>query len=211
VPLLEMIGRRPPPSAERREAARVAYVEAATRDAWAVRDVVMGDRGDKEAPLPEELRSAAFMTRSWATQCSPDLSFTDIFPSLLGVASATGPRLHPDVAERMWRVVGASACARKLSESDRQWLVLFEATARRDAARMAQTAIEILRHRPGERNAASEYAFLAASTALIAQGDSPRAAQLVDVGLANWVRPGEHETELRYLAAAINAAAKRSP
>ena len=131
------------------------------------------------------------------------MSFDEVLPSMVSVAQDANPRLAPATAVEIWRNVAASPCARKLDAEQRRWIELFEASARRDADRMAATALPILAGRQGLRTAESEYAFFAAVTALACRGDVERARSLLKLGTSHFVRPRTRTTELRFLEASL--------
>jgi hypothetical protein len=99
----------------------------------------------------------------------------------------------------MWRRLIESRCGKALESAQRRWLELFEATARRDTAAMAGIGAEILEGTRGARNPASEFAFFAATTALICRGDHASAGALLQAPGLPWIRPGVRVTELALL------------
>jgi hypothetical protein len=200
--MLEMLGAGPTPSRDRHEAIRYAAVEVATDSAWMVHDLIVGS-GPPRPPADDvnARELAALAARSWALNCRKDPDFERMLPYLVGVAEAVNPRLHPDIAAQVWRLVAESPCAKALSEPQRRWLELFEAVARRDVARMASRGIAILESTRGQTTLATDYAFFATVTALACQGESARARDLINATRGNWVRDKAHEPEMRFLVA----------
>jgi predicted membrane-bound spermidine synthase len=206
VPMLEMLGAGAPPSRERQDAKRVAYVEAAVGEAWAVRDDVLGTgraRAPAEKASVPELSARA--VRSWARDCRDGPAFERILPSLVVVAESVNPHLHPAVAGEVWQRLGESPCAKALPEAQRRWLDLFAAVAQRDPARMVPLGAMLLDSTGGAISPASEYAFLATATALACRGESAAARGLLANAQGAWIREGERATERRLLAAMAGA------
>ena len=211
VPLLEMLGRQAPPSARRHETIPSTFLESATEQAWWIRDIFSGT-ARQPAPGLHDIRDlSAHLVKLWTVSCPADMSFDEVLPSMVSVAQDANPRLAPSTALEIWRHVAASACARKLDSDQRRWIELFEASARRDAERMAASALAILAGRQGLRTAESEYAFFAAVTALACRGDVERARSLLRLGTSHWVRPRTRTTELRFLEASLARKAGPAP
>ena len=211
IPMLEMLGTGRSPSRDRHDVRRVSFGEAAMEEAWMLRDVVVGS--GLPIPLTDDTsirEMSARLVRSWAVNCRKDADFKRTLPYLIRVAEMVNPRLHPEVAMQVWRVVGDSPCAKALTASERRWLDLIEAVAKRDAAQMASRGSVILEEIRGEISTASpnayyapisegEYAYFATVTALACQGELARARQLLGPARRDWVRAEIGKTELRFL------------
>ena len=121
------------------------------------------------------------------------------FGHLLAVAETVNTGLHPRVAGELWQRLGESPCARALPAGDRVWLELFAAVGARDAARMSDAAGRALESQRNAKGPATEYAFMAAVTAAVRQGDRARAMALLEEGQRSWLRAGSRRVELAYL------------
>lgn len=202
VPMLEMLGSGTLPSRDRHDALRYAAVEVAVDEAWWLHDLVVGSGPPRPPSQEATLRElAARLVRSWAVNCRKDADFDQILPYLVAVADVVNSRLHPDVAMQVWRLVGESPCAKALTDPQRRWLELIEAVAQRDAARMASRGSAILGTIREQKTIASEYAFFATVTALVCQGESVRARELINATRQSWIRENMHEAEIRFLVA----------
>jgi hypothetical protein len=201
-PMRDMLDGNPKPSAQRYEVIAATPGEMAVAEAWTAHDAVMGidypqRRGQPIAAMKE---LSARLVEQWTTGCSADLTFERVLPSMVSVAAQTAPYLHPDVAAEIWQRVRESRCGRALAAENRTWLDLFEASSRRDSARMIEAGMTILEGTRDAHNPATEYAFFSTLTALACRGEATRARKLAGES-AKWVRPGEGETELNYLEA----------
>jgi hypothetical protein len=211
IPFMEMLGASPAPASRRYDAALITQVEASTRLAWDLHDVLTGKIGVGVSGDLDTSYLAARFVRQWTTLCPAELAFEEALPSLVSVAEDVIPWLDRETAMRLWATIAASPCAKKLDAAQRRWIELFEASARRDAAGMARYGLQILESVRGKRNSTSEYAFFAAAHGVALQGDLPLALGLVEKS-GDWVRiDGPHVTQLRFMAASIRASVPRSP
>ncbi len=211
MPLLEMVAGAPPPSPRRHDTATITLREASTALAWDLLDVVSAGK-PRDLPKGLEVRYiAARLVQQWAAKCPAEVSFDEVLPSMVSLAEDVNPHVDAQSASRLWKMVAASPCAAKLDEGRRRWLDLFDATARRDALAMARLGLQLLDANRGVRNASSEYAFFAALTGVTILGDLRLGLGLVQSGPELWIRPGTRYTEILFLEAQINAAARRSP
>jgi hypothetical protein len=197
MPLREMLDGDPPPAAARIEVLPITYIDNAASLAWSVHDAVLGE-GSAGVPIVDEKELSGRLAAQWAQGCSADLSFERVLPAMVTVAEATSPYLHPGVAEGIWRRLGEGRCAKGLVASQRDWLDLFAATARRDSRSMAALGTTILAQVRDRHNPASEYAFFAAVTARVCRGEHSVALRLLDES-GVWVRPGVRASELAVL------------
>jgi spermidine synthase len=198
IPLLEMLDHGVVPARERRNASRVTVPEGNTAAAWAMHDIIMR-QASSTSTFSEAHEVSAQLVRQWAAQCRPELTFMQAFPHMLVVAETINTGLHPDVSGAVWRRLAESACGRSLEPQDRLWLELFAAVSARDAAAMADKGARVLDLQRNARGPAAEYAFMAAVTAALRQGDAARARALLEEGTRTWLRPGERRSEMGYL------------
>ena len=198
IPLLEMFGGAPAPSAKRVAGTPLTFMDRATNEAWVLRDAILGQRAELQGGSNEV---AALAVAQWVSSCPPTWRFEHLLPSFAALADATNARLAPEVAGELWQRIAGSACARGLSPADRRWLELFEAVARRDAARMAAIGLAILPDIPAPRGVVSELPFFATVTGFICTAQADRARSLLDNNTPRFVKLGTHTSELRLLAA----------
>ncbi len=201
LPLMEMLGGSPPPGSERAPTSTVTVVEQEMKRAWHVNDVLLGQEPPRNGSTFETSDIAARLVRLWVEQCPAWLSFESMLPSLEIVAADIDAKMSPENASALWKRIGDSPCARKLTPEQRQWIELFDATAHRDAARMSPAAAALLRTHAGQKNPASEYAFFAAVASAVCLGDYESSKFLLENGAMNWVRPGVRLSEVRFLEA----------
>jgi hypothetical protein len=190
--------------------AQVTQAEIATRLAWDLHDVLTGKIGVGVSGNLDTSYLAARFVRQWTALCPAELAFDEALPALVSVAEDVIPWVDRETAVRLWTTIAASPCAKKLDTSQRRWIELFEASARRDAAGMARYGLQILDSVRGKRNSTSEYAFFAAVHGVALQGDLPLALGLLEKSGELWVRvDGPRVTQLRFMAATIRAAVPR--
>lgn len=199
LPLLEMLGGAPTPAGGRVDAIRTTYLDAATEHAWALYDAVLAPKGRRpKDALSEPREMGAELVRLWA-ECRSDLAFDQVLPSMLALADVANPRLHPDVAARIWSWIAESPCGRKLDPAQALWLQMLDGTARRDAAAMLVSSTSILDSSMDRKSGAIEVAFITAVTATLCRGNNVGARALLEQGAQRWMRPGTRLTELRFL------------
>jgi len=142
------------------------------------------------------------LAQLWSSNCGSDWTFPEVLPTLVGVAAAVTPQFQSELATAPWRMVAESRCGRALSGEEHRWLELFAAVAARDADRMA-TLGEALVRMTKVPDAASEYAFLAATTGLICKGEATQAREFMDAAIGRAMRRGSQEVQIRYLHAIV--------
>jgi predicted membrane-bound spermidine synthase len=206
VPLMEMLGAVPVPSAKRHDAPPTTYLDGATTEAWVVHDVLMGRGGGSKGTARE---IAALAVAQWAATCQSGWRFEQLLPSLVEIAEATSARLHPDAAAEIWERLGTSPCAKTLSPLERRWFDLFHAVARRDAPKMVAVAPAILQDIPSPQGAVSELPFFAAVAGLLCTAQPDKARSLLELGTPRFVRRGTHASELRLLDAMSSSIPRR--
>jgi hypothetical protein len=86
-----------------------------------------------------------------------------------------------------------------VSAQNRAWFDLFSAVAARDPDAMSADGAKLLEGMHGTASAASEYALLAAVAGYTCRGRTAEADKLFEGATHDWIRPGQHAVELRYL------------
>jgi spermidine synthase len=199
LPLLEMLDGSFRPSSRRPDTYPWALADAASVTAWNLRDAALGERASADAPeFTDSFHLAAQMVGLWGSACPAGISFDEILPHLLSTAGASA-QLPSPAAIDMWKRIGESACARRVSAANRVWFELFSAVAARDPDAMSASAEMLLDAMHGSPSAASEYAFLAAVLGHACRGRTQAADKLFGQATHDWIRPAQHSVELRYL------------
>src|SRR5258705_5255514 len=199
LPLLEMLDGSFRPSMRRPDSYAWALVDAAAMTAWSLRDTSMGERGRAaSAEFSDTHHVAAQLVELWSTACPAALPFEQMLPHFVSIAGASA-HLPARTAVEMWKRLGDSACAKRLSSADHAWFDLFAAAAARDPDNMSAVGATLLEATRGTRSAATEYAFLAALAGHVCRGRTGPADVLFEQGARDWIRPGMHALELRYL------------
>ena len=98
--------------------------------------------------------------------------------SLLHVARSVNPFLPAAEAQAVWTRIAAAPCFRALHEFQRQWIMLFAAVGRRDAARSSALATELLASQTDLSRDAREYLLMAGMTGHLAAGNPQQAKEL---------------------------------
>ncbi len=199
LPLLEMLDGSFRPSASRPDTYAWALTDAASMTAWSLRDTALGERtAGSSAEFSDTHHVAAQLVGLWTTACPVALPFDQVLPHLVSIAGASA-HLPRNVAVEMWKRIGESGCAKRISPADHSWFDLFAAVAARDPDNMSAVGASILEASRGTRSAATEYAFLAALAGHVCRGRVGPAETLFEQGARDWIRPGMHALELRYL------------
>ncbi len=200
LPLLEMLDGSFRPSAKRPDTYPWSLADAASMTAWALRDAALGERshGAPTAEFSDTHHTAAQLVELWAASCPAALTFDQVLPHLVSIAGASA-HLPSAAAVDMWKRLGASACGKRLTEAQRAWFDLFTAVAARDPDNMSAVGATLLEATRGTRSAATEYAFLAALAGHVCRGRAAPTEALFEQGSRDWIRPGMHVLELRYL------------
>ncbi len=203
VPLLEMFDGSYAPAARRHDVIATTMVDVASTEAWKVRDLVLNETLIREAqPIDNPRQSAGRLVRLWAN-CTSDITFEQMIPSLTLLAQTTNPYLDAATSRGMWKWVSASACGRKIAADEKRWMELYQAVGDRNAAGMASNGNAILQTLKGAPNETSEFVFLATVAGLVCSGEPERARILLEQG-NTWVRSTFRVVDQRYLASAIN-------
>lgn len=205
MPLLEMFDGTFQPADHPVDSIPTTVPERAALDAWAFRKLLLHPSAPPgPAPSSDSPEHGAHLIALWAASCPADVRFDRLLPSMVAMAQMINPQVDRKSAEEVWRVLGESACARRLSPAQRDWLELFDAVAARDAARMSRVGMEVLDASRGRRDTATAYAFEAATAGLVCQHRFAEANQLFSLGTRDWLPPGNASVSLRYLYALAN-------
>lgn len=199
LPLLEMLDGSFRPSRKRPETYAWALTDAAAMAAWSLRDSSLGaHNAGSSTEFSDNHHVAAQLVELWSSGCPASFGFDKVLPHLVSVAGANA-HLPKGVAVEMWKRLGASACAKRLSSADYAWFDLFAAVAARDPDNMSAVGATLLEANRGTHSAATEYAFLATVAGHVCRGRAAPAEQLFELAAREWIRPGQHVLQLRYL------------
>jgi hypothetical protein len=176
--------------------------EVGAEKAFMVRDVLLGTGPSRGAtPMLDMGEVAATMTRQWATDCKHAPTFVQTLPAMIDVARVLTPNVDPSLATEAWKPVVSSPCAASIQPSDRAWLDLIGAVARRDAATMRTSGMGALATYRGAPSTMSEYAFLATATAMVCRNELEEARVFIRDQRVRFVRPEGLQSEIRLLRA----------
>lgn len=146
LPVLEMLGLRPPAATPTRVSARDAFaVTRMAAIALSVREAARSLGGD-----PLQTAAATGLGHEGAAgirlleACRKFQEGGDKVYLLYEIALKAAPYLRPDEMASIWAVVESLGCGSRLSPVERMWLDLFKAVSDRDARRMADTAQRLL-------------------------------------------------------------------
>jgi spermidine synthase len=214
MPLLEMFDPTVKPELTAEEIYPVTYVDHASTDATLIRDTLLGVHKATATPFASPSEFNASIVRHWALDCPAEFPFERVLPMMVYLADRMSPHLAPDDAIKVWAWLDQSPCGRKLTDAQRQWMLLFGAVAMRDPSQMAVTGTTLIDGMKSQRTEATEYAFLASVTGLACLGEGERTRDLLQAAYQHWLRNDTRPTELRYVAAQARrggtcAAAKR--
>ena len=206
MPLLEMFDGTLQPADHPVASVPTTVPERAAIDAWTFHDMVLKASAAPPGPppAPDSRENSAELIALWAASCPAYLQFDRLLPSMVALAQVVNPQLDRSSAQQVWRYVGGSACARRLSAAERRWLELFAAVAARDPASMSRVGIEILDASRGRRDAVTQYAFEATATGLVCQHRFAEADKLFELGTRDWLPEGSAPISLRYLYSLAN-------
>jgi spermidine synthase len=206
LPLLEMLDGSFRPSATRPATLSWALADAAAMTAWSLRDAALRENFLPETPDHTDTHHlAAQVVGLWTASCPASMPFAEILSPMVSIAGAI-THLPSDAAVEMWKRIGESDCARRVSGANRRWFELFSAVAARDPDRMSAAGMQVLEASQGARNAATEYAFLATLVGHICRGRAEPADKLFERATREWIRSGSRTVELRYLYALSHGA-----
>jgi hypothetical protein len=86
--------------------------------------------------------------------------------------------LTTDDLDAVWWKLSSSGCPRRFSAQDRNWIALLHAIGRRDGARMAEAAQQLLAAEPDLGATSKRYLVAAGMLGSIAQGRPAEASEL---------------------------------
>ena len=123
----------------------------------------------------KELHEHARALSEWLKDCErrpvPLTSIIRVFQSMVA-------DLAPGELDEVWWALASSGCPRHFSAQDRDWVALLQAIGRRDAARMATSARQLLAAEPGLSLPSKRYLVAAGMLGSIARKDPTEAREL---------------------------------
>jgi predicted membrane-bound spermidine synthase len=142
------------------------------RKADLVRDaVISGKLEHLRHPVSTEV-AAIHMHRE---QCADSDSRRAWLGAVQEIADQTTPYLSARQLDPMWNSVATTACYRESSETQKQWVELLAAVARRDAAAIVPSATPLLEQPDSTLLTDREYLVIALASAQLRLGDVERA------------------------------------
>ncbi len=221
VPVAEVIDRWSPGSAgfaTRDGSSGLPAERSALRTARIVRFVTDGEAAGSEllgdgalAPMAAELRAALVTCRASDWQ-------VPVVEAAASVAAQVNPWLAPAQADRFWRVLTESSCARRLPAGERRWIDLYAAIGRRDWPAVAVLSETLLGEVITTGPLPIEQAVLGGTVARLASGDAEQAMRFFDrhalkvpqdrLQLAGFQSLAAHLVALSDAAAAVGAPVK---
>jgi len=147
-----------------------------TVEAMWLRDVFLGRTSTAEKVVASaELHDHARGVSDWMADCARrPVPLT----SLVRVLQAMVADLTTDDLDAVWWKLSSSGCPRRFSAQDRNWIALLHAIGRRDGARMAEAAQQLLAAEPDLGATSKRYLVAAGMLGSIAQGRPAEASEL---------------------------------
>jgi hypothetical protein len=172
--------------------------------AEAARAFLMGEktREESHAGLENYYRPVT-MFKLRFLDCQAGLAPEDIRDAMIATAGLVSVYLSPDAADAVWRRVQAAPCHRALDAETRDWIALFRAVARRDAAVMAEIAPRLLEAQAKPPLGELEYLYGAAMTALISLDRKDEARALLARYHARLPETRQHLGWFRWMRSAV--------
>jgi len=147
-----------------------------TRRALYARDFFLSAAPPDPVSIPRAFQKDLELTQLRLVDCRNPERFDIWFHSLYTLARSVNPYLSAFDADRLWTKLGAQACVGRIADSQRQWLDLYRAIGRRDAAAMAKLAEALLAASSDLPKGNRQYLITAAMTGHLARGDKASAA-----------------------------------
>lgn len=130
--------------------------------AMALRDYSLyGSFGPRYGNVPPDVQRKAVEFRRVFYDCTPGSNRINRQAALFNAAADMTPYLRPQELETVWKKMEAGPCAPLLSSTERDWIEMFRAAGRRDAAAMTREAQKILQG--GQPMQPDEVKFLVAA------------------------------------------------
>ncbi len=164
-----------------------------------LRDYVLYGRVDPQfGRLANDAKFYAQNVRDGMIACTSEIDPSSWLVSVVGFARLTLPFLSWSELEQIWTAALNAPCNASLQSTKKAWITLMLSLARRDAPRMAATALELLND--PERDPAPVMRFLVQAAVLgdLLQDNRARARETWQNHLAN-VAPDESEEILTRL------------
>ena len=81
------------------------------------------------------------------------------------------PYLRPQELDAIWKILESGPCASSLSSAEKEWIALFKAVGKRDAARISGGAKTILTNNQPKQQEALKFLVAAGMAGFLMQGD----------------------------------------
>ncbi|MBI5665727.1 MAG: spermidine synthase [Nitrospirae bacterium] len=148
--------------------------------AMALRDYFMhGNFGSTGKVITDEVMGQAVeLKRLFSEDCGPESRQTDRLFNLYNIANRMTPYLRPAELDALWNTLESGACARVLTETEREWIGLFKAVGRRDAKAMSDTARSLLEKERDLPEGPTRYLVASGMLGSLVKGDKGESLRL---------------------------------
>jgi spermidine synthase len=152
-----------------------AFMAMAFRDYFS-----SGTFGDEYHNVPARAKALTSELKAIASKkCRQPSDHRMLFNHMFDVIGiGTIPYLRPNELDNLWDILEKGACFRTMTLDEREWIALFKAVGRRDAAAMAEISRDILQKKDRLKPAAIRYLVAAGMLGSIVNGDRTQSALL---------------------------------
>jgi hypothetical protein len=148
------------------------------------------------------------LARSQDASCTDPAARREWLQAVQHVSDDTAAYLNPDELEPLWSRIDAGSCQRGASGSDRAWLDLWAALARRDTAAIVASGTSLIAPETAVAPADRAYITTAIAAAEVNMGQEARARVLLQSEWNRLDHTGPFDFPLRELRAMTQGAAR---
>jgi spermidine synthase len=171
-------------------------------EAMQLRDYFLrGSFDPRSGNISLETRQQATQLRQIFYDCRSGIDQDDRFISLFNTAVKMTAHLTPRELAAIWKKLESGGCARSLSPPERNWIALFKAIGKRDAAGMVRAAEIVLEKGQTMPQAMTKYGVASGMLGFLMQGDRAGSLRLWSTYRPEIVGAGEPDLLLRLLVA----------
>ena len=206
IPFLEMIGGAPPSGVTLEPSASSGVVrDRLVQRALDIRRALMS--GTAEDLDPTTARYLGLLGTA-ANDCTAPPARSAWQDAVRNISDDTAPYLNPAELEAVWSRVKSSPCYRDATGTDKAWVDLWAAIARRDSPVIAGLGTTLLA--PPAADSDSERAYLTTVTAAadVSMGEDARAQSLLEAEWGRFDHTGQFAFALRELRALTQNSAR---
>lgn len=140
--------------------------------------LVTGSFNGRDGEVQPEIRELALRLQRLSRDCAPLRDEGEWIETVGYLAGAMLPYLAPDEVENAWANIEAGPCGSAGSPARRNWLALFKAVGRRDAATMADLSWVMLNEPRHTGQETTQYLVAAGMLGNLARGDGEQARRI---------------------------------